>query len=116
MKPYMHKKVSLLAVEHPLERRAIQTAVVLLVCFSCAYLYLVTASILDIMGQREADRKVTSTESSIALLEQRYFNLSQSIDPAQGRSLGLAPIESTSYVYRERTVGDSGASRTSTSI
>lgn len=75
-----------------------------------------TASILDIMSQREADRSATNVQSSIALLEQKYFALSQSIDESQGAALGLAPIDNTSYVYREHTVGDAGTVRTPMSI
>ncbi len=104
----MHKKVSLLAIEHPLERRALQITTIAIIALACAYLYLVTTSVLHVIAQREAMRHSTAIESSIATLEQRYFSLSQAITPDEANTLGLAPIDSTAYVYRTGNVGDAG--------
>lgn len=105
MKPYMHKRISILAQEHPFERQALTLCLAALMCLSCVYVYLVTTSVLHIMGQREAEKKSISMESSIASLEQNYFALSQSITPGTANTLGLAPITDTQYVYRQSTVG-----------
>lgn len=63
------------------------------------YLYFVSASILNIMAQREAEASLAQVQSTIASLEQEYFALDEHVDQSIASSLGLAPIEGAQYVY-----------------
>lgn len=89
-----------LAVEHPLERRVLSILSIILVLLVASYLYFVTASILHVMARAEADAQSQQIESDIGSLEEQYFALSQSVSPQEAQTLGLAPVEGTSYVYR----------------
>lgn len=91
--------------EHSLERAVLRTLIAALVVCACLYLYLVTASVLHVMARREALAQIDSVQSTISSLEQRYFALSQGLTPKEGASLGLAPVDSTSYVYRADSLG-----------
>jgi hypothetical protein len=105
MSPYIHKKVSVLAIEYPLEGRVLRAVAIAIVFLAFLYVYLVSASILHIIARKEAVKRSTSTETAIASMEQRYFTLSQNVNQQAVSSLGLAPVESTSYVYRSSAVG-----------
>lgn len=101
----IHKKVSILAIEHPLEVTVLRVIIGVLGLCMCAYLYLVAASVLNVIAQKEAVSNSVQLESSIGKLEEQYFALSQDIIPSAGTSIGLAPITQTSYVYRPGNVG-----------
>ena len=101
----IHRKVSVLAIEHPLEAVVLRVLIVTLGLCLSAYLYLVAASVLNVIAQKEAVSDAVQLESSIGKLEQQYFTLSQDITPEAGTSIGLAPITQTSYVYRPGNVG-----------
>lgn len=101
----LNKKISILAVEHPVEAQLFRAFIIGLVVCMCAYLYLVAASVLNVMAQKEAVSHSLQIQSSIGVLEEKYFALSQSITPESGASIGLAPISQTSYVYRPGNVG-----------
>lgn len=102
--PVMHKELSILTVEHPAERRMLAALGVVLAMFTAGYLYCVSASVMNVIARKEATAKAASLESSIGSLEQEYFELAQSVTPASGESLGLAPVEQTAYIRRQHTV------------
>ena len=89
-----------LSLEHPRERFILRALGVTLAALICAYLYFVTASVLNVIASREAETQVSSIQSKIGSLEQQYLTLSQAADPQEGASLGLSPVEKTHYVYR----------------
>lgn len=89
-----------LAREFQLERRALAAAATVLGILVCAYLALVAATILNIMGRNQAERRVEAIGNNIASLEERYLALSKRVTPEEASRLGLAPIDSVSYVYR----------------
>lgn len=101
----MHKKISLLSIEHPLESVALRTLFGVLLILILAYIYFVGASILNVMERKEAVARSAEMETSIAKLENNYFALSQRITPETGSMLGLAPIRDVAYVHRPGTVG-----------
>ena len=75
----INKKVSILAIEYPLEVKLFRVCIVTLVVCLLAYLYLVAASVLNVIAQREAESNSMQIESSIGVLEEQYFTLSQAI-------------------------------------
>ena len=89
-----------LARELPLERHALPGLALVLAVVGAAYLYFVASSILNVMAQRDAEHSMRVIESSMGSLEQRYMTLSRSIDAKDAGSIGLAPVETTAYVYR----------------
>jgi len=96
----MHKNISILSLEHPMEKIAMRALFVVLAVFLCGYLYFVGASILNVIARREADANAAQLQSSIADMQQQYFAVSSSVDQAEAARLGLAPISDTQYVYR----------------
>ena len=96
----IHKKISILSYEHPAESMVLRAIVLALALVSCLYLYFVAASVLNIIARKEADVRSTAVQSSINVLEQQYFALSQSTTQEEASNLGLVPIKSTSYVYQ----------------
>ena len=96
----MHTQLSILAVEHPLERRAFAVSSALVAILFFAYLYFVAASVLNIVARKEADAHATNLQSSIGALEENYFELAQSMTPQLASEIGLAPVAHTAYVYR----------------
>jgi hypothetical protein len=91
--------------ERSLERLTLRILVVFVVFLACTYLYFVTASVLHVMARREALSRIDAVQGSIGSLEQQYFSLSQGITPDVGQTIGLAPAQKTSYVYRPGTIG-----------
>lgn len=96
----MQKNISILSLEHPLESVAMRALFAVLFVFLCGYLYFVGASILNVIARKEASAHVGQLQTAIAGMEQKYFSLSQAVDPSEAQSLGLAPISDTQYVYR----------------
>ncbi|HVU75680.1 MAG TPA: hypothetical protein VHD38_02515 [Candidatus Paceibacterota bacterium] len=88
-----------LSIEHPAEQRVFRILCVVLAALLCGYLYFVSASILNIMAQREADSSLAQVQSSIASLEQEYFALDEHVDQSIASSLGLTSVSGTQYVY-----------------
>lgn len=89
-----------LAMEHPLERRAFSILLAALLVCILAYLYFVTASVLQVMASTEANDQIASIDQSMGSLEANYLALSAEISPQQAPALGLAPVSSVTYVYR----------------
>src|SRR4051812_4168484 len=101
----LNKKIAALSVELPHEYamlRALCFAVGILVF---VYVYLVSASVLNVIAQREADQASASLQSNIGLLEGKYFALSHDITVQRAEKLGLQPLTESSFVYRLDTVG-----------
>jgi len=89
-----------LSVEHPLEAVISRYLMGIIVFLLLGYLYFVSASVLNVIARKEALTGIAKVQSTISVTEQQYFTLSQAMTPAEGASLGLAPLTETSYVYR----------------
>lgn len=94
-----------LSLEHPRERMILQVFGIALAVLIFAYLYFVTASVLNVMARREALAQINDIQSRVGSLEQRYFALAQSAGPEDASALGLSPVEKTEYVYRPGNAG-----------
>ena len=105
----MHKKISILAFEHPLERAAMRAMSAVLVILFLGYLYFVGASVLNIIARKEATAQTATLQSAIASMEQQYFALSQSVDSRTEVELGLSPVSGTHYVYRPGNAASAGS-------
>ena len=101
----LHKELSFLTVEHPMERRLFSMLAITLAVLTVGYLYCVASSVLNVIARKEAVARATALESTIGGLEQEYLALSQEVTPASGTSLGLVPVAHTAYVRRPSTVG-----------
>jgi hypothetical protein len=110
----MNKKISMLAIEYPVERMAFVALTAVLAILFCAYFYLVVASVLNIIARKEADAQSATLQGSIGILEKQYFTLSQSITPQDAQDLGLAPVTGTYYVYRPGNAASAAPSDTNT--
>jgi hypothetical protein len=91
-----------LAVEYPAERILMRGLIAALVVLAMCYLYFVSASVINVMAQKEAMAQTAQIEGSIGALEGNYFALSQSITPQAAVAMGLSPIsvQHTDYVDR----------------
>lgn len=94
-----------LAVEFPIERMMLKGLIIGLIVLACGYLYFVSESVLNIMGERSADNQSAQIQATIGGLENQYFALSQSITPQEGSSIGLVPVQVNDYVDRPSNVG-----------
>lgn len=106
----MHKNISILAYEYPEERLALRVLSILFIALTCAYLYFVAASVLNVIAEREANAQVARLQTSIASLEEQYFSISQAMSPQEGAALGLLPIKSEHYVYLPGNTAYAGSS------
>jgi hypothetical protein len=88
-----------LSVEHPGERTVMRAAFVLIAVLICGYLYFVSSSVLNVIARKEALMRIDSMQNSISAMQQEYFALSEGVTPSEGVHLGLAPVDSTSYMY-----------------
>jgi hypothetical protein len=96
----MHKRISIFAIEHPIEVIFVRTVVALLLALFLCYLYLVSSSVLNIMAQRGSASEAAHLQSEIGDMEREYFALGATLSPHEARSIGLAPLSETSYIYR----------------
>lgn len=96
----MHKKISILSIQHPLERRLEAALIALAIVLAAAYAYYIGATVLHVMVRTEAAAAASDIESAVAVLEQEYFAESEALDEELSESMGLAAIRDTSYVYR----------------
>ena len=91
--------------EHPLESVAYRTLIVGIGICAALYVYCVVASVLNITALKYAVRESAASQSSIGRLEEQRFALSQQLTTETSAQLGLAHVESSSFVYRPGTVG-----------
>lgn len=89
-----------LAVEYPAERIMFALLLTVLGILFFAYFYFVIGSVFNVIGEKQADAASANLQGSIATLEQQYFSLSQALTPEAASAMGLAPVQSTQYVYR----------------
>ena len=101
----MNKKVPALVVEYQWEHTALRVLLIMILILTAGYLYLVARSVFNVIAYKEADVRSAQLETSIGLLEQHYFTLSQNLTPEEGNALGLSAITDQSYVYRHTIIG-----------
>ena len=101
----LNKKIAALSVEVPHEYTILRSLCLMVGVLVLAYLYLVSASVLNVIAQREADQSSATLQSNIGVLEGKYFALSHEITPARAAQLWLQPVAQSSFVYRLNTVG-----------
>lgn len=97
-----------LSSEHPLESVIAKVLFITLAVLLCGYIYFVGSSVMNIIARKEADAQTTKIQSSIAILEQKYFAIGHAVDPSTSAELGLAPISRTQYVYRPGNAASAG--------
>lgn len=101
----LNKKISALSLELPHENSILRVLFIAIAAVIAMYLYLVSASVMNVMAQREADHTAAVLESDIGLLESEYFAINQKLTLAHAHKIGLRPIENETFVYRLDTVG-----------
>ncbi|HEY4522066.1 MAG TPA: hypothetical protein VJH91_00300 [Candidatus Paceibacterota bacterium] len=96
----MNKRISILSIERPFERIALQGLFIVFAVLVATYLYFVGASVLNIIARTEANAEGVRLRSAIAGMEKEYFALKADVGPLAAAELGLAPVSQTAYVYR----------------
>ncbi len=94
-----------LTSEHPFEKATLRILIAVLFGLIAAYMYFVSASVLNVIARKEAVSEMASLGSSVSLLERDYYALAAAIKPGEGARLGLSPVSTTKYVHRPGTVG-----------
>lgn len=94
-----------LAAEHPMENVALRALLAIFVLLILAYIYIVGASVLNIIARKEALAQSDRLSTEISSFEKDYFAVSHTVTPDAGVVLGLSPVSKISYVYRPGTVG-----------
>lgn len=101
----------IMKAEHPLEKTLLKAlGVVLLGALAC-YAYFVASSIFNVIAAKEAGLESARLQTIVGGLEQEYFALAEHISPERAKTLGLAPVSQTSYVYELGVVGSAQAPR-----
>ena len=108
---HLNKKFTVLSIEHPMENAAFRYVCILFCMLLLTYVYFVSASVLNVIAQREAGKTAQRLEGAIGTLELQYFALSHEVTPQNAAELGLVPIAKTAYVYRPGSVGVAPISR-----
>ncbi len=101
----LNKKISVLSMEMTHETAVLRYLSLMAGILVFLYMYLVCASVLNVIAQREANQSSANLESQIGVLEQKYFSLAERVTREQANTLGLLPIAERSYVYRSNSVG-----------
>ncbi len=94
-----------LTSEHTAEKVLFRALIAILFVLIVAYMYFVSASVLNVIARKEAVSHMASLGSSVALLERDYYAAAAAIKPGEGARLGLSPVSNTQYVHRPGTVG-----------
>ncbi len=95
------RQTQVLAVEYRAERIIFTMLAALLAALFFAYFYFVIGSVLNVIGEKQADTKASNIQGSIAMLEQQYFSLSQSLTPQTAADMALPPFRTRStYIDR----------------
>ena len=89
----------------PIERRACQAIVVLLVALVGAYIYCTGAMVLYAVGGQDSSRTSQDVASHIAALEMEYFSLVNTLTVERASNLGLAPLDDKHFVTRASRLG-----------
>jgi len=105
----MNKRIYILSIEHPIEGLVLRALFAAVGLLALSYIYLVGASILNVIEHKEATAQAHALEGVIAALERDYFALSESISPESGTVLGLKPTSDVAYIYRPGSVGQAEA-------
>ncbi len=100
-----HRAGFSLTMEHPTERAVLKMLVAALMVFLGAYVYFVSASVLNVIARKEALAQTATLSSTLSLLERDYYTAGAAVTPSEGERFGLAPVSDTQYVYRPGTIG-----------
>ena len=103
--PFGEVKSVAFAAEHPFERIVFLVVGAGIVVCALLYIYFVTASVLNVTARKTALRETAQIQSTIGVLEEEHFALSQSMTQQAAADLGLSAVQSSQYVYRPGTVG-----------
>ena len=88
-----------MTMEHRAEPVLFRVFTIAIAALVCVYLYEVSASVLNVIARKESLTRIEQLQTSISVMEQQYFQLSQQLTPQMGASLGLTALQETSYVY-----------------
>ncbi|NTV44773.1 MAG: hypothetical protein HGA67_03720 [Candidatus Yonathbacteria bacterium] len=72
------------------------TAVVLV----CAYVYLVNASVLSVVGREHAEESSSEVATDVVALEAEYLALSETVTMDEARALGFVEPKGTLFASR----------------
>ena len=98
MKNVCHNPTWIATTEHPFEahfRTFLSIALVVGIVF---YVYLVGASVVNLMARKEAFASAVSTNAKVSDLEQQYLTFSHGLTPEQGTALGLHAVNPSAYI------------------
>jgi hypothetical protein len=101
----LNKKIAALSFELPFENMALRFLCGAVCVLILAYLYFVSASVLNVIAQREAEHASASLQSKLGSLESAFFILTEKVTLAHASEVGLKPLTQQSFVYRSGDVG-----------
>ncbi len=99
----IHKNISILANEHPLEQAAFRVLCGMFAVLFCAYFYFVGLSVVNVIARKEAAVRSDNLEGAISVMEKQFFALNTTMSEQSAHSFGLTDIIATDYVYRPGT-------------
>jgi hypothetical protein len=97
-----------LTFEHPAERVVLRVLIAAIILFALAYVYLIAASTFNIIARKQAEVSAISTQSSLAMINSEYYQLSGEVTPQHALAIGLTPVSQKDYVTRTSRLGYAG--------
>ena len=101
----LNKKIASLSEEVPYEYALLRYMLFIACALVVVYLYLVSASVLNVIAQKEAGGRSAKLESHLGVLEGEYFSLNERVTQSHAAELGLKPLNGSSFVYRHTSMG-----------
>ncbi|HYC82934.1 MAG TPA: hypothetical protein VEB60_00085 [Candidatus Paceibacterota bacterium] len=99
-----------------IEEKAVWASFAMIVLLVISYLYLVNSSVFNIMARREAEEKISSLGTQVALLESQYIELSSRIDMDLARQFGFREIEDTETKFTAKVTAPINVSFASAAV
>ncbi len=89
-------------------KKVVFSGVLILSVLVGTYVYFVGKIVFDVVGRRQAEATIRSTQSKVGMLESKYLATLQSLDINSLASVGLS--ESHDTLYASRAVSETQAS------
>ncbi len=81
-------------------RKVVVTGAIIVAILSCTYVYFVGKIVFDVVGRKTAEKDTRSIQSSVGILEAKYFAQLQSLDLTSLAEVGLQESHDTLYATR----------------
>lgn len=90
-------------------RKVVISGIFVLAALIGVYVYFVGKIVFDVVGRRQAESSIKSTQSRVGILESKYLAQLQSIDTHSLAALGLSESRDTLYAARTTSTAEANS-------